>query len=308
MAGYPEDVLIAAANLYYMGDLTQQEVSRRLNLPRVTVTRMLKRAREIGLVQITIRRDIPDLMRLAMRLEQEYGLSAVRVAPSSAEPEDTLAAVGRAGAELLGRLMTPGCRVGVAWSRTVKAVVPYVKRPARPPRCVNELAGSYLEPDLPFGVSWPLADMLQVPVERIPMPVLVRSRKAKELMLQEPSISAALANAEKVELALVGIGEVARDSNLVRSGYLTAEHLAEIRSKGAVGEVLMSCYDARGRPVRMSFQDRVTALDLAQVARIPCVVAVAFGPRKLAALRGALAGDFLHGLVTDRTTAEALLA
>jgi DNA-binding transcriptional regulator LsrR (DeoR family) len=138
--------------------------------------------------------------------------------------------------------------------------------------------------------------------------VLVRSRKAKELMLQEPSISAALANAEKVDLALVGIGEVARDSNLVRSGYLTAEHLAEIRSRGAVGEVLMSCYDARGRPVRMSFQDRVTALDLAQVARIPCVVAVAFGPRKLAALRGALAGDFLHGLVTDRTTAEALLA
>ena len=70
----------------------------------------------------------------------------------------------------------------------------------------------------------------------------------------------------------------------------------------------MSCFDARGRPVRMSFQDRVTALDLAQLARLPCVVAVAHGQRKLAALRGALAGDFLHGLVTDRATAEALLA
>jgi DNA-binding transcriptional regulator LsrR (DeoR family) len=308
MAGYSEDVLIAAANLYYMSDLTQQEVSRRLNLPRVTVTRMLKRARDIGLVQITIRRDIPDLMRLALRLEQEYGLAAVWVAPSAAEADDTLAAVGRAGAELLGRLLTPGCRVGVAWSRTVKAIVPYVKRPARPPRCVNELAGSYLEPGLPFGVSWPLADMLQVPVERIPMPVLVTSRKAKDLMLQEPTIAEALANAEKVDLALVGIGDVSRDSNAVRSGYLSAEQVAEMRSKGAVGEVLMSCYDARGHAVRMSFQDRVTALDLGQIAKIPCVVAVAFGPRKLTALRGALSGDFVHGLVTDRATAEALLS
>ena len=307
MAGYSEEVLIAAANLYYMSDLTQQEVSRRLNLPRVTVTRMLKRARGIGLVQITIRRDIPDLLRLALRLEQEYGLSSARVAPSSEEPEDTLAAVGRTAAELLGRLMTPGCRVGVAWSRTVKAMVPYVKRPSRPPRSVNELAGSYLEPDLPFGVSWPLADMLQVPVERIPMPVLVRSQKAKDLMLEEPAISAALKNAEKVDLAFLGVGDISRDSNVVRSGYLTSEQLSEMRAKGAVGEVLMSSFDARGRPVRMSFQDRVTALDLGQVAKIPCVVAVAYGPRKLAALRGALAGDFLHGLVTDRATAEALL-
>jgi DNA-binding transcriptional regulator LsrR (DeoR family) len=81
-----------------------------------------------------------------------------------------------------------------------------------------------------------------------------------------------------------------------------------MRAKGAVGEVLMSSFDARGRPVRMSFQDRVTALDLGQLAKIPCVVAVAHGPRKLAALKGALAGDFLHGLVTDRATAEALLS
>ena len=308
MAGYPEDLLVAAANLYYLEDLTQQEVSARLHLPRVTVTRMLKRARETGLVQVTIRRDLPDLLRLGLRLEEEYGLAAARVAPTAADPEDTLAAVGKAAAELLGALLTPGCRVGVAWSRTVRAMVPYVKRPARPPLCVNELAGSYLEPDVPFGVSWPLADALQVPLERIPMPVLVRSPRVKAFMLREPAIAAAFAGARKVDLAFLGLGDVTADASLVRCGYLGEEQLDELRAKGAVGELLMRHFDARGRPVRLSFEGRVVSLGLGELARLPGVVAVAFGERKLASIRGALAGGFVHGLVTDRVTAEALVS
>ena len=38
------------------------------------------------------------------------------------------------------------------------------------------------------------------------------------------------------------------------------------------------------------------------------VIGIAFGPAKVEAIRGAVAGKVIHALVTDRATAEALLA
>ncbi len=307
MAGYPEDLLIAASNLYYVEDLTQEEVARRLNLSRITVTRILKQARRSGLVQISVKASMPEMHRLAIALEQEWGLSAVRVVASSQDAKVTLAEVGRAGAELLSRLMFPGCSIGVAWSRTVSALIPFVRKPLKPPGGVVELAGTYLERGQRYAVSWPLAHRLEVPLEAIPMPVIVRSRQARDLMMDEPSIQRAFADAEHADVALVGLGEISPVSSLVRCGYLRREQLRELKEKGAVGEVLMSCYDARGRPVRVSFQDRVVSIGLERIARLPMVVAMAFGRSKLAAIRGALNGGFIHGLVTDSDTARRLL-
>ena len=59
--------------------------------------------------------------------------------------------------------------------------------------------------------------------------------------------------------------------------------------------------------MRVSFQDRVVSIGLERIARLPMVVAMAFGSSKLAAIRGALSGGFIQGLVTDSRTAESLL-
>ena len=47
--------LIAAAKLYYEENLTQAEVAARLGVSRPTVSKMLTRAREAGIVHIEVR-------------------------------------------------------------------------------------------------------------------------------------------------------------------------------------------------------------------------------------------------------------
>lgn len=308
MPVYTDDLVVTVANLYYAEDLTQEEVAERLSLSRVAVTRILKRAREDGLVQITVKRPLPDLYALGLRLERAFGLRAARVAATGSSADDSLENLGRAGAELLSRFALPGKRIGAAWSRTVSAIVPYVRRPAKPPLCVNELAGTYLEPGVPYGVSWKLAERLGAPLETIPAPVLVRSAEAKALMLEERSVARSFENAAKVDVAFVGLGGVSADSSLMKTGYLTEEHLREITEKGAVGDMLMRYFDAEGRHVRMSFEDRAVSPEWETLRRLPLVVAMAYGPSKLAAIKGALAGRLVQGLVTDRATAELLLA
>ena len=308
MSGSTEEQLLIAANLYYIEGMTQEEIASKLGLSRIAVTRMLKKARDEGLVQITVKKPMPELYRLGLALEKRYGLEAAVVAPTRGSPRESREAVGRAGAELLERLITPGCTIGVAWSATTSAILPYVRKGGAKPARINELAGTYLTTDIPYSVSWPLAEKLGVPMESIPMPVLVRSGHVKEMMIQEPAIGAALENASKVDLAFVGLGTVSRDSSIMKTGYLGEEELEECSSKGAVGDILMRYYDAAGRYIPMSFEDKTVSLEWEKIVKLPFVVSLAFGPEKLDAITGALAGGIIRGLVTDRWTAEALLA
>jgi len=308
MSGYAEEMLVAVSHLYYTEGLKQEDVAFRMNISRLAVTRMLKKARDQGIVQITVKRPLPELVGMALEMEKKYAMKAVRVVPTGLTLNDTTAAMGRAGAELLSNLIRPGCRIGAAWSRTVSSIVPYVRRTTKIGVCINELAGTYLAPNVPYGVSWVLAEKLHVPLESIPMPVLVKSEHAREVMLKELMIRKALANASKVDVAFVGLGDATEGSSLVNSGYIARAHLKEFKSKGAVGELLMRCYDARGEYVRMSFEKRTISIEWEQIRKLPFIVAMAFGSSKIEAILGALKGGIIHGLVTDRSTAMALLS
>lgn len=307
MESYPEELLIAVANLYYLEDFTQKEIAERLGQSRIAVTRMLKRARDEGLVRISIERPLPEHVDLALKLERRFGLASATVVPTGAKPEETLQEIGKAGARILERQSLSGQRLGVAWSETVRSILPYVERLPSPPLRVNELAGTYLAPSTPYGVSFALAERLGVPLESIPMPVLVRSARVKAMMIREPAIGKALENAAKVRAAIVGLGNVSRDSSIMKTGYIEPAHLAELKLKGAVGDILMRYYDDEGRYVPTSFSDKTVSLAWEDIRRIPIVLALAFGPKKVAAIRGALRGRLIHGLVTDCRTAQALL-
>jgi DNA-binding transcriptional regulator LsrR (DeoR family) len=309
MPRYSEDLLVAVAHFYYIEGFTQEEVARRLNLSRIAVTRMLKRAREKDIVQVSIKQPLPALYQLGLDLEKRFHLQMVRVVPARATPGETLDALGRGGAELLNGLIRPGCRIGAAWSETVSAILPYIRRlPERFPCIVNELAGTYLAPDVSYSVSWPLAKALGAPLESIPVPVLVKSEEAKNVMLQEEMIRKSLSNATRVDAAFVGLGNISENSSLARTGYIQDPHIEELRQKGAVGDILMRYYDAAGRHIRMSFDPRIISLTWEHIRKLPLIVAMAFGSHKIEAIRGALRGRIIHGLVTDKGTAEALLA
>jgi deoxyribonucleoside regulator len=307
MKKYSDEQMVIITNLYYMENLTQEEIATKLRLSRITVTRVLKKARDEGLVQITVKRPMPELYRLALGLERKFGLKAAMVAPTRGTPAETMDAVGRAGAELLDRIVTPECSIGVAWSTTLRAILPYVRKPAFKLSRINELAGTYLTPSTPYGVSWVLAEKLGVSVESIPMPVLVRNGHVKDMMVREPAIRVALEDAATVDLAFVGLGNVSRESSIMLTGYVGEEQFAELGIKGAVGDILMRYYDAAGKYIPMSFEDQTVSLEWEKIMELPFTVAVAFGPGKLDAISGALAGKVIHGLVTDVWTAEALL-
>jgi DNA-binding transcriptional regulator LsrR (DeoR family) len=307
MFSYDPELLITVANLYYMEYLTQKEIADKLGISRIAVTRLLKRARESGMVQITVKQPLPELYALALQLERRLDLRTVRLAETASTEDETLRSMGKAGAELLLSLISPTKRIGAAWSRTVSAILPFIRRPTKPPLCINELAGTYLKPSIPFGVSWGLAERLAAPLETIPAPVLVSSVEIKNSILSERSIADAIEHAASVNIAFVGLGTIGEGSSLSKAGFIHQGEIDELKAKGAVGDILMRYYDRDGNHIPMSFDDRVIAIDWKSIRSIPMVIAMAFGENKVEIIRAAAKGGIIKGLVTDRATASILL-
>ena len=111
----------------------------------------------------------------------------------------------------------------------------------------------------------------------------------------------------RADLSLVGIGQMDMTAPLHVDGFLSEAEMAQLARAGAVGEITSWVYDARGQVIDCDFNRRVAS------APLPCgsdrpVIAVASGQAKLPAIRAAMVGGLINGLITSEATAERLLA
>jgi len=303
-----EDLMIRAAWLYYHHNMTHDQIARRLRTSRVKITRILQKARDTGLVEIRITRPLPINLQLSEQLEAQFTLKETIIVPNRSTFDDTLEEVGRATAEYLMQLVFPGCRLGFAWSSTLSKMGGYLRPPAtRIPCTVSDLAGSMLGQDNPYSVSSKVADALDAPIQPLLVPAVVKSPAARDAILNELSVRAALDLARRSDIAFLGLGDAGPESTMVRTGYLTPEEMADIRARGAVGDLLIRYFDLQGRHIPNPMDECIIGLNWDDLRRIPHVVVVAAGAKKVEPILGILRSGLCHCLVTDTNTAQAVL-
>lgn len=303
-----EELKVISAWLHYIERMTHEEIAEQLHLSRVSVTRLIQKAREEGIVQFTITKPLPAQYQLENRLKDKFNLRSVVIVKTMAESNDTLTEVSRAGARALTNLLFPGCRVGVAFSSTLRSLVDYLTiDPANEPITIQELSGTYLSPTTPYGVSWQLAEKLKARLISLPVPAIVQSEEAHDAILSEPSIREAMQGIGQVDLAIVGLGQTGANATLLKTSYLNEEQMQSIRDQGGVGDILFHFYDINGNYVHTPLEGRVIALTWENVTRIPDIIAVAYGIEKVKTILGALRTGVVHHLVTDYETARAVL-
>ena len=80
-----------------------------------------------------------------------------------------------------------------------------------------------------------------------------------------------------------------------------------IAQLGVCGEMAGVFLGANGRVVKTALDRRMIIAPASAMAKIPSVIAVAYGVSKSAAVRAAIRGGLVHGLVTHTSMARALL-
>jgi DNA-binding transcriptional regulator LsrR (DeoR family) len=300
-----------AARLHYDYGLTHQEVADVLHLSRVRVTRLLRRARELGIVQIRVLDDASPFAVLEAELVRRFGLDEAVVVPSRGDEADQRRALALAAAGYLRRVVADGMVVAIGLSRTIALIPQYVVDP-RPTRVTFvSMTGGLRKVSLaanPYESTERLAQLFGGVAEHLHAPAIVGSPAMARALVGEPTTGSVLARAASADAALLGIGGISGHATLVDEEELSPSQIDELVAAGAVGDVAGRFFDAAGAPVEHEIDARVVGLTIDQIRRIPLRLVAAGGPGKGDAVAAALCGRLPTVLVVDAANAEHVLA
>lgn len=311
------DLLVTVASLYYELNQNQQQIADRLEISRSSVSRMIKEARDLGIVEIRIHKPVNRDFALEQALIDRFGLQDAYVALGSGEQreEEVLYAVGRLAATYLQRvleMLPPQACIGIAWGTGVYAAVNALHEDRARRIDVVQIIGSVVAADSLIDgpdLARHAASKLGGRHFDLHAPVLVEQVALRDLLFQEPSVRDGLQRGRSVALAIIGIGTVQEEAaSFLRAGHLSPADLANLRGLGIVGETCGRFFDLNGNYEGFAINEHVIGIGLDDLRRIPRVIAVARGLPKAASILGALRGRFMTVLATDEVTARAVLA
>jgi DNA-binding transcriptional regulator LsrR (DeoR family) len=157
-----------------------------------------------------------------------------------------------------------------------------------------------------FDTVGRLADRTKARHYPMPLPFLMSSEREREQMLKIDPIARVRAVAAKADLRLVGIGQMDQRAQEHIDGFVSREELFEMMRLGAVGELTGWAFDAKGRIIDGGTNQRLTSIP-PQVPAKALTIGAAVGHAKVPAIAAALKGRLINGLITDETTASAIL-
>ena len=304
------------ALMYHEQKLRQSEIAARLSLSQASVSRLLKRAEREDIIRISVNVPQGIYADLEDGLTRRFGLKDAVVVDSAPDDSDDLIqrAIGSAAAIYVESTIQTGQIVGLSsWSATLLAMVDAMHQLSRRTDAqVIQMLGGVGDPGVEVYAARILerfARLVRGTTTYLPAPSIVGSEGAMQIIREDPYVQQVMRMFSKVNLALVGIGDVEPSKLLAQSGNNFApEELESLRKSGAVGDILLQFFDADGNLVDSPLLNRVAAMDLTLVRSTERAIGLAGGPRKFAAIRGALRGRWINILITDRITAERLLA
>ena len=104
----------------------------------------------------------------------------------------------------------------------------------------------------------------------------------------------------------MGIGTLDETAPLIRDHHISPRDRKRLLDAGAVGDMSTRFFNASGEPVHM-LDERLISIEWDTLQDIPLVIGMAAGLEKRAAILGALRAGMLDVLVTDESTARAVI-
>jgi deoxyribonucleoside regulator len=297
--------LVRVSRLYYELGETQARVAELVGVTRPQVSRLLKEARNQGIVEIRIVDATEQASPAADELRTRFGLRSVHLAPSVEGPADLARRrVGRLAAQILTAAVRDGQVVGIgdgaAISATADALDPL---PTPVDATIVPLCGGFWRSVSGREPFRRVADAFGSAVRGLLAPGLLDDEATRNALRAHAGIREVLDLWDGLEVALFGIGGPSWSEAAVGP-----QMLREIEAGDAVGEVLISPFDIQGRFVADGLRARTIAFDARALPRVPTTIGVAEGAAKVGPILGALRAGIVKTLVTDVRTAEAVAA
>src|SRR5690242_20745008 len=201
------DQLVRVSRLYYELGETQNAIAEQLGVTRPQVSRLLKRARAEGVVEIRVHDRASVDSPAAETIRRAFDLEAVHLAPTITGPDDlTRRMVGKLAADVLRRSLRPGAVVGIGEGVSVAAVAAALEETAAPVDVtVVPLCGGHWSTGTEREPYRRVADALDAPARGLMAPGLVDDAATQRALVAHAGVRAILDLWDRLDVAVYGI-------------------------------------------------------------------------------------------------------
>ncbi|MDX8529992.1 sugar-binding transcriptional regulator [Mesorhizobium sp. VK25A] len=301
---------IRAAWMYFVEQMTQNEIADVLGVGRVTIVRMLAEARARNEVKITIESELLEIVRLERALERTFGLQQALVAPLTDPKADPIPAIAAKTGMFLSDAMKSGMRVGVGWGVTLFNTLPFISAKSLTDFSVISLLGGVgvARRVNPAEFAWRFAQIFQGDGYLMPTPAVVDSVETKIALVERCGLQEIFAMADALDAVLLSVGGIASATTFSRGGFLKEADREALLARGAVGDLLFHFYDRKGDLVDHPVNSHVMSVDVDRLRKAPIRILTSGGEEKTDALLGAMNLIAPTILITDEESARRMLA
>ncbi|WP_019122253.1 sugar-binding transcriptional regulator [Brevibacillus massiliensis] len=296
--------------MYYIDNLSQQEIATALGLSRAKVSRMIQEAKDRGIVEIKINPTNTRCFELERLLKEKYGLAEVIVIPRfSANDHNILKSLGKAGAEFLARNLKEGMTLGFSMGRTLSEVAHSVSVKEKVPCNVIPITGGLgqVNPELHANdICRRVAEGFGGTAFPLYAPAIVSNAQLKEAIIQDPMIQKVFDEAVSADIIVVSVGHVAT-STFIEIGSISEQEAVQLQNHGVVGDIASWFFNANGEILDLEIHKRVVGPDFHEIRSKSKVVLIAGTDFKRDVIAAALRGKLADTLITDEGVAKYLL-
>ena len=300
-----------ASSLYYLQGYNQREIADRLHLSRPKVSRLLQRARDRNIVQISVTSPEGNFVDLETEFEERFDLEEMVITFSGLSDTNGDAAflkrqIGAAAANYLQRTVEEGDVLGITWGTTLQAMMQALPPLETEDVHVVQTLGGVGPPEAEAhaaDLSRRLAQLLDGRLTALPTPGIVDDPQVRDVLVSDRHAQTALELFSELTTAYVGIGALSTNPIFEEDPAVSQQTYDDLVASEAVGDIALRFFDSDGQTVHSSLDDRLIGITLEQLNDTDVVVGVAGGPEKVDAIRGALRGRLVDVLITDHATA-----
>jgi len=299
------------ARLYYIGNLTQQEIADNLNISRTKVSRCLDKARKEKIVEIKINSPQEDYTNLEYEIEKMYKLKECIIVPTYDRREDILKDMADKLEDMFNRIIKDGDYFGIGWGTSLKSIADCLNLRMKIDVKVVPLIGGIGKVGTGIhtnSVARTLANKFGGVSYMINSPAILDSSEAKEIIQSDSNAREIIEMSGRVSTAMVGMSDIGPRSTLIKNGNFKVEEFNYLNSLGVIGDVNLIFIDENGKYIKNEINKRIITTPIERIEKIENVIGIGFGDRKLKVILGALRGSIINILLTDETTAKSIIS
>ncbi len=306
------------ATLYYLSDMSQDDIAKMFGVSRFKISRILKKCKEYNIIEFRINNSTMYQKNLEAQIKSLLGLDQVIIVSSEANDNESKANVGRAAAAYLTNNLKDGMLVGFDWGTTLQTMI----REFNPTKkycnaLFLQISGSVSSQTLTgtgyivdgHDIVRSLAMKANAGWSLFPAPYIVKDSRLRSLLFEDPSIKSHVDHFKKLDMVFFGVSStLAEERYRFYKNYLTKEECDLILPNSEQGELFSNIFDLDGNLASDSLlSQRTLTIGFDLLKSIPVKIALAAGSNKANSLIAGARGGYISAMIIDEVAALSIL-